>query len=80
MLVPPTDPTTTIRYSLLSSSKVKLLVYDVLGREIATLVSEEQSAGWKEVQWQAENASSGKYFYKLEAGSFTLIKKMLLLR
>ncbi|MFA5831878.1 MAG: T9SS type A sorting domain-containing protein [Bacteroidota bacterium] len=76
----PFNPTTTIRYSLPSSANVKLSVYDLLGREIATLVNEEQSAGWKEVQWNAKNVSSGIYFYKLQAGSFVETRKMLLVR
>ncbi|MFA6457649.1 MAG: T9SS type A sorting domain-containing protein [Bacteroidota bacterium] len=89
----PFNPSTTIRYSLPSSSHVKLTVHDILGREIATLVNEEQSAGWKEVQWnarhastgsasggQAKDVSSGIYFYRLTAGSFIETKKMLLVR
>ena len=55
----PFNPTTTIRYSLPSSAKVKLSLYDLLGREIETLVNEEQSAGWKEVEWNAANVASG---------------------
>jgi len=63
----PFNPTTTIRYSLPSSAKVKLIIHDILGREIASLANEEQSAGWKEVQWNATGVASGVYFYKLEA-------------
>jgi hypothetical protein len=59
---------------------VKLCVYDLLGREIATLVNEEQSAGWKEVEWNASAFSSGIYFYKLEAGGFAEVKKLMLLK
>ncbi len=84
----PFNPTTTIRYALPSSANVKLNVYDLLGREIATLVNEEQSAGWKEVEWnarqtnggQASAFSSGIYFYKLEVGSFAEVKKLILLK
>jgi len=74
------NPTTTIRYSLPTSANVKLVVYDLLGREIATLVNEEQSAGWKEVQWNAKNMSNGIYFYKLTAGAFVETKKMLVVK
>ncbi|MDP1677197.1 MAG: right-handed parallel beta-helix repeat-containing protein [Bacteroidota bacterium] len=76
----PFNPTTTIRYALPVSGNVKLAVYDLLGREIATLVNEEQSAGWKEVQWNALQVSSGIYFYKLSAGNFIDIKKMLVVK
>ncbi|MFA6455418.1 MAG: right-handed parallel beta-helix repeat-containing protein [Bacteroidota bacterium] len=76
----PFNPSTTIRYALPSSANVKLVIYDLLGREIATLVNEEQSAGWKEVQWNAMNVSSGIYFYKLTAGTFIETKKMLMVK
>ena len=76
----PFNPTTTIRYALSSIANVKLSVYDLLGREIATLVNEEQSAGWKEVKWNAMNVSSGIYFYKLQAGNFVETKKMLVVK
>jgi polyhydroxybutyrate depolymerase len=76
----PFNPITTIRYSLPSTANVKLDVYDLLGREIATLVNEEQSAGWKEVQWNASGVSSGIYFYKLTAGSFIDVKKMMVMK
>jgi hypothetical protein len=76
----PFNPTTTIRYALPSSANVKLSVYDLLGREIATLVNEEQSAGWKEVKWNAVNVSSGIYFYKLQAGEFQETKRMILMK
>jgi DNA-binding beta-propeller fold protein YncE len=76
----PFNPTTTIRYALPSSANVKLVVYDLLGREIATLVNEEQSAGWKEVQWNATGFASGMYFYRLNAGGFVEVKKMLVVK
>lgn len=76
----PFNPTTTIRYSLPKSSNVKLTIYDIQGREIARLVDGQQSAGWKEVQWNASRASSGIYFYRIEAGRFVDAKKMLLIK
>ncbi|MFA5834674.1 MAG: T9SS type A sorting domain-containing protein [Bacteroidota bacterium] len=76
----PFNPSTIIRYSLPSSANVKLTVYDLLGREIATLVNEEQSAGLKEVEWNASAFSSGIYFYKITAGSFVDVKKMLIVK
>ncbi len=76
----PFNPTTVIRYQLPVTSKVSLRIYDLLGREITTLVNEEQSAGWKEVQWNASNFASGMYFYRLQAGSFVDVKKMLVVK
>ena len=76
----PFNPSTVISYQLPVNSNVSLKIYDLLGREIATLVNEEQSAGWKEVKWNATGVASGIYFYKLTAGSFVETKKMLMLK
>jgi hypothetical protein len=76
----PFNPSTSIRYALPSSANVKLSIHDILGREIATLVNEEQSAGWKEVVWNAIGKSSGIYFYKLTAGNYVGVKKLMLLK
>jgi ligand-binding sensor domain-containing protein len=76
----PFNPSTTIRYALPSSANVRLTIYDLLGREIETLVDEEQSAGWKEVEWNASTFSSGIYFYKLVSGNFIDVKKMLVVK
>ncbi len=76
----PFNPTTTISYDLPKESFVSLKVFDLLGREVATLVSEEMSAGNCSKQWNAANMSSGIYFYRLQAGTFTETKKLVLLR
>ena len=76
----PFNPSTVIRYSLPVSGWVTLKVFDVLGREIAMLVNGEQTAGYKSVTWNAANMPSGIYFYRLQAGTFTETKKLLLLR
>ncbi len=76
----PFNPSTVISYQLPVISKVTLRIYDVLGREVATLVNEEQSAGWKEVEWNASGVASGIYFYRIKAGFFTALKKMTLLK
>jgi hypothetical protein len=84
----PFNPSTTIRYALPSSAHVRLTVYNLLGQVVSELVNEEQTAGWKEVLWnarqttggQASNFASGMYFCKLQAENFMEIKKMLLLR
>jgi subtilisin family serine protease len=99
----PFNPTTTIRYSLPSQSinsaqgragvgsHVTLKVYDVLGREVATLVNEVREPGMHTVQWNAAGLASGVYFYRIQAGppesegrrragGFTATKKLLLLK
>ena len=59
---------------------VVLKVYDILGREVATIVNEQQKAGYYEIDWNAVNNSSGVYFYRIQAGDFVDTKKMVLLR
>lgn len=80
----PFNPSTSIMYSIGSTAYVTLKIYDVLGNEIAALVDEEKPAGTYEATWNSEpgslGISSGVYFYQLKAGSFTEIKKMILLR
>jgi cyclomaltodextrinase len=84
----PFNPTTVIRYQLPAlsgvegpgASNVILKVYDVLGREIAVLVNEVQQPGLHQVTWNAAGLASGTYFYRLNAGSFTATKKLILLR
>ncbi len=76
----PFNPSTTIKYHIPDNEFVTLKVYDVLGNEISTLVNETKSAGNYEVSFNAENLSSGVYFYKLTAGNLSEIKKMMLVR
>ena len=76
----PFNPITNIGFRITNFGFVSLKVYDVLGNEVATLVDEEKPAGIYEVAWNAENLSSGVYFYQLKAGNFTATKKLLLLR
>ena len=61
-------------------SNVSLIVYDILGREVAVLVNKQQKPGYYEVSWNAENLPSGIYFYRIQAGVFVEAKKMILLR
>jgi plastocyanin len=74
----PFNPSTTIKYELSTQSYVSLKVFDVLGREVATLMNGEQSAGYKSVVWNAANVPSGVYFYRLTAGTFTEVKKVVI--
>ena len=76
----PFNPSTNISFSLPSRSFVSLKVFDLLGKEVATIVSEEMSAGSYSKQWNASKFASGVYFYRLQAGSFTEIKKLLFLK
>ncbi len=76
----PFNPTTQIRFEIPVSGFVSLKVFDVLGREVATLVNEKKSPGVYNVEWNASNVSSGVYFYRLSAGSFVETKKMILMR
>jgi hypothetical protein len=76
----PFNPATTIRYELPRSSHVQLRLYDVMGREVATLVSGVQEAGSHEYRLTAEQLSSGVYLYRLQAEGFTQTRKLLLLR
>jgi hypothetical protein len=76
----PFNPETRITYSLKQEGNVSLKVFDVLGREIITLVDQHQNAGTHSVSFNALNISSGIYFYKLESGSFVSIKKMMLVK
>lgn len=76
----PFNPTTTIPFSLPSKSFVSLKVFDALGRELSILLAEELPAGTYARQWNAANMSSGIYFYRLQAGSFSETKKLVLMR
>ena len=76
----PFNPTTTITYSLAKSSLVTLKIYDLLGREIETLVNEEKQGGRYKVNWNAQNIPSGVYFYKITAGEYSKTIKMILLK
>jgi hypothetical protein len=78
----PFNPGTSIRYAISSTQFVTLKVYDLLGREVATLVNEEKPAGVYNAQFTINNEqlSSGIYFYKLQAGDFVETKKMILLK
>ena len=74
----PFNPTTTIRFSMPEAANVVLKVYNVLGQEVATLLNNDLSAGYHEIQFDASNLNSGMYIYKIQAGSFVSIKKMML--
>jgi hypothetical protein len=81
----PFNPTTTINYSIPNSENVKLTVYNMLGQDVAELVNEKQQAGKYNVTWDATDKngmrmSTGVYFFRIEAGSFVKVNKMILLK
>jgi photosystem II stability/assembly factor-like uncharacterized protein len=76
----PFNPTTTIEYQIPSQSFIVLKIFDLLGREVATLINEKKDAGSYSVQWNASKQSSGVYFYQLSAEGFVNIKKLIFLK
>ena len=76
----PFNPSTTISYQLPAYSMVTIKVYDILGREVETLVNEEKEAGYYSIDFNGSDLPSGVYFYKLTAGNFISTRKMLLLK
>ena len=76
----PFNPSTTIRYGLPSRSHVSLTVYNTLGQGVATLMNGEQDPGYHEVRFDGAHLPSGVYFYRMQAGSFTETKKLLLVK
>ena len=76
----PFNPSTKIKYSVPQTSQVQIKVFDVLGNEIETLISEEKPTGTYELTWNAEGLPSGVYFYQLKAGDYIDTKKMILFK
>jgi len=76
----PFNPTTVISYELPQQSSVQLMVYDMSGRQVATLVNEQVSAGVHEVKFDASALSSGVYMYRLQAGGQIITKKLTLIK
>ena len=76
----PFNPSTQINYSLAETADVRLVVYDILGRRVATLVNEVQNAGIHSINFDMSRYASGTYIYRLEAGDFVSVKKMMLIK
>ena len=76
----PFNPKTIINYELPITNDVELSIYNLLGQKVAVLVSERQSAGRYQVEWNASELSSGIYFYRLESGNAVKERKMILLK
>ncbi len=76
----PFNPTTTIRFTLAENTNVKLTVYNLLGQEIGVLINQRMDAGSHNIKFDASNLISGVYLYKIEAGGYSRINKMLLIK
>jgi len=76
----PFNPATTINYQIPVDANISLKIYDVLGNEVAELVSEFKTAGYYEVKFNAGKLTSGVYFYRIESDNFTQTRKMLLMK
>ena len=76
----PFNPSTKIKFSLPENGMVTLKLYDILGREVATLINEELPASYQTVDFNASNLSTGIYFYRLQVNDFTSVKKMILMK
>jgi hypothetical protein len=76
----PFNPSTTINYDLPKAGNVRLIVYDVLGKETNIIVNEVQKAGSYSITWDGSKFASGIYFYRIESGTFTDVKKMVLVK
>ena len=75
------NPTTIVNYELAKTSDVQLVIYDLLGQKVATLVSKRQPAGSHKVEWDASSFLSGVYFYRLETNNgFVQSRKLILLK
>ena len=76
----PFNPTTTIKFGLPEAAQVHIKVYNMLGEQVTELINQEMEAGYHKVQFNASNYASGVYFYRIEAGKFNSVKKMIILK
>ena len=76
----PFNPTTTIRYSIPKAVHITIKVYNIIGQLVATLIDEYKQAGNYEIKFNGSNLSSGVYFYRMQAGNFVEVKKLILLK
>jgi hypothetical protein len=76
----PFNPSTTIKFALPKEVRVTLKIYDALGSEVETVVSRNMEAGYHQIEWNAGKYSSGMYIYRITAGNYTSVKKMMILK
>ena len=76
----PFNPATTIRYDVPKATHVTIKVYDILGREVAVLVDKDQTAAAHSILWNAKEFASGVYMYRIIAGDFVSVRKLVLMK
>ncbi len=76
----PFNPTTTIKFALPQAALTKLIIYDLFGREILTVINKEIQAGYHQIDFDASKLPSGVYFYRIQSGKFIHTKKMILIK
>ena len=76
----PFNPVTQIQYALPEDIHVELIVYDILGRQVAELINTDQQAGYHKAVWNGNNNASGLYFVKMTAGSYIRTQKLMLVK
>lgn len=76
----PFNPTTTIEFSIPQSGMVTMTIYDVLGREVETILNEYRNTGYHNLRWNATNISSGIYFVRMQSGGFSQVRKLMVVR
>jgi hypothetical protein len=76
----PFNPTTTIRYHVPEQAHVAIRIYDVMGREVADLVNDQHPAGAYEITWDARSYASGVYYYRISAGDFVSVRRLVLMK
>jgi len=76
----PFNPTTTVKYDIVKEGIVRIAVYDILGKQVELLANTKHSPGKYEVIFNAENLASGIYYYKITAGDFVAVKKMVIIK
>jgi len=76
----PFNPTTVMRYAVAEAQNVKIEVFDVMGRKVSTLVNKQEQAGWHAVEFNASKLASGVYLYRIQAGSYSKVLKMLMVK
>lgn len=76
----PFNPSTTIRFALPAADEVRMVAYDLLGREVAILIDEHKAAGYHDVVFDAQRLSSGVYIYQIRAGEFMDTKRLILIK
>jgi hypothetical protein len=76
----PFNPSTTIKYDIVKYNNVRIVVYDVLGKEMNVLVNSKHNPGRYEVIFNSDNLASGIYYYKITSGDFVSVKKMIIIK